>query len=355
MSDFTFPFKDAGGLPAQADNSGSAFFITNNAGGNALLGISQGDAVPGISTVSPAVVGINSITPFPTPPGTLPPFLTSIGVQGRSLTPFGPALLSIGVSGDGVIGVQGESRTDAGSSGIGVLGDAGHTDGVGVQGQSSGGHGVRGHSLTGAGVLGESDKFDGVFGRSHSAGRAGVSGHTTDPAGLAGFFEGDVSVTGKITHGGDYNCAGNMTVQKDIVLANADCAEDFDISQMAGAEPGTVMVLGQEGALEPSRRAYDTRVAGVISGAGDFKPGIVLDKQQSACNRMPVALLGKVYCKVDAQCGSVDVGDLLTTSATPGHAMKAGDPFKAFGAIIGKALRPLTSGQGLIPILVALQ
>jgi hypothetical protein len=70
---------------------------------------------------------------------------------------------------------------------------------------------------------------------------------------------------------------------------------------------------------------------------------------------MPVALLGKVYCKVDAECGSVDVGDLLTTSATPGHAMKAGDPLKAFGAVIGKALRPLQAGQGLIPILVALQ
>ena len=115
------------------------------------------------------------------------------------------------------------------------------------------------------------------------------------------------------------------------------------------------MVLGQEGALEPSHRAYDKRVAGVISGAGAFRPGIVLDKQQSVGRRMPVALLGKVYCKVDAECGSVDVGDLLTTSATPGHAMKAGDPLKAFGAVIGKALRPLQAGQGLIPILVALQ
>jgi hypothetical protein len=63
----------------------------------------------------------------------------------------------------------------------------------------------------------------------------------------------------------------------------------------------------------------------------------------------------KVYCKVDAQYGPVEVGDLLTTSPTPGHAMKASDLLKAFGAVIGKALRPLASGQELIPILIALQ
>jgi hypothetical protein len=66
--------------------------------------------------------------------------------------------------------------------------------------------------------------------------------------------------------------------------------------------------------------------------------------------------MGKVYCKVDAQSGDISVGDLLTTSSTPGHAMKADDPLKAFGCVIGKALQSLPAGQkGLIPILVALQ
>ena len=72
-------------------------------------------------------------------------------------------------------------------------------------------------------------------------------------------------------------------------------------------------------------------------------------------NRKPIALLGKVFCKVDASFEPVRVGDLLTTSSTPGHAMKAVDPATAFGAVIGKALRPLKEGQGLIPILVTLQ
>jgi hypothetical protein len=148
---------------------------------------------------------------------------------------------------------------------------------------------------------------------------------------------------------------GNIVTNGDIRLTNADCAEDFDICETEQVEPGTVMVLGEEGVLYPSQQAYDKRVAGVVSGAGDYRPGIVLDKQLSESNRQPIALLGKVFCKVDAQYGVIEVGDLLTTSPTPGHAMKADDPLKAFGTVIGKALRPLAEGQGLIPILIALQ
>ena len=122
------------------------------------------------------------------------------------------------------------------------------------------------------------------------------------------------------------------------------------------SNPGTVMVIDQDGSLRPSANAYDRKVAGVISGGGDCRPGIILDKRQSGSSRMPIALVGKVHCKVDAQEYSpIDVGDLLTTSPTPGHAMKADDPFKAFGAVIGKALRALDEGQDSIPILIALQ
>ena len=155
--------------------------------------------------------------------------------------------------------------------------------------------------------------------------------------GLLDAFEGDVEVTG------------------DIRQVNADCAEEFDISCSEAVDPGTVMVLGQENALQPSQEAYDRRVAGVISGAGDLKPGIVLGKQQSNEKRLPIALVGRAYCKVDARYSPIVVGDLLTTSLTPGHAMKADDPSKAFGAVIGKALRPLREGRGLMPILISLQ
>jgi hypothetical protein len=114
------------------------------------------------------------------------------------------------------------------------------------------------------------------------------------------------------------------------------------------------MVLGDDEKLYQATQAYDKRVAGVISGAGNYKPGIVLDKRQSQNDRKPIALLGKAYCKADANYGSIEVGDLLTTSPTPGHAIKATDPQSAFGAVIGKALRPIKGGRGLIPILVGL-
>lgn len=141
----------------------------------------------------------------------------------------------------------------------------------------------------------------------------------------------------------------------DIGLENADCAEEFEISGSEVLESGTVLVLGQDGKLQKSRDAYDKKVVGVISGAGDCKPGIVLDRKAAQDNRKPVALMGKAFCKADAQYTPIEVGDLLTTSPTAGHAMKATDPIKAFGAVIGKALRPLSEGRGLVPVLIALQ
>jgi hypothetical protein len=147
---------------------------------------------------------------------------------------------------------------------------------------------------------------------------------------------------------------GDVRVTGDVLLTGADCAEHFDIVGER-PEPGTVVAIDQNGALRESQKAYDKSVAGVISGAGEYRHGIVLDKRSCDEGRIPVALVGKVYCKVDAHCSRVQVGDLLTTSPTPGHAMKVTDQAKAFGAVLGKALAPLQNGCGLIPILVALQ
>jgi hypothetical protein len=158
----------------------------------------------------------------------------------------------------------------------------------------------------------------------------------------------------RITASGSVEVAGSLNVGGDITMSASDFAEDFHIVGDA-VEPGTVMVLDENGALRESNTAYDRRVAGVISGAGDLRPGLILDRHRSSPSRLPLALVGKVYCKADASYGPIEVGDLLTTSPTPGHAMKANDPLKAFGAVIGKALRPLESGDALIPILVALQ
>jgi len=115
-----------------------------------------------------------------------------------------------------------------------------------------------------------------------------------------------------------------------------------------------VLVIGDDECMRPCSVAYDRRVVGVLSGAGEFRPGIVLDRR-GGLRRAPIALIGKVVCKVDADLGAVGVGDLLTTSQTLGHAMRVSDSTRAFGAVIGKALRALPSARGLIPVLVGLQ
>jgi hypothetical protein len=150
--------------------------------------------------------------------------------------------------------------------------------------------------------------------------------------------------------------SGNLRVfGGDVLLEGADCAEDFDVAGEQPPEPGTVVVIDEGGALRESSKAYDKKVAGIVSGAGEYRHGLVLDKQSSDEGRIPIALMGKVYCKVDAQYSPIEVGDLLTTSPTPGHAMKVLDPLSAFGSVLAKALRPLRGGQDLIPVLIALQ
>lgn len=70
---------------------------------------------------------------------------------------------------------------------------------------------------------------------------------------------------------------------------------------------------------------------------------------------MPIALVGTIFCLVDADSEPVDAGDPVTSSGTLGHAMKAADPTKSFGAVVGKALAPLRQGRALVPIVISLQ
>ncbi|GAA0509447.1 hypothetical protein GCM10011581_43290 [Saccharopolyspora subtropica] len=142
----------------------------------------------------------------------------------------------------------------------------------------------------------------------------------------------------------------------DIVLG--DCAEDFDTDEDAHEllTPGTVAVFSEEGRVRHSTTAYDKCVAGVVSGAGNHNPAIVLDRRgDDDSARVSLSLMGKVQCNVDARDMPVETGDMLTTSDTPGHAMKATDPTRAFGAVVGKALHSITGRLGHIPILVTLQ
>lgn len=254
--------------------------------------------------------------------------------------------------------VYGEQR----GSGPGVFGIA-KGNGAGVFGTSQGYEGVHGETTSntaaavgainkgtgGAAFYGISQGGEGVHGETNSPTFAGVAGYALNPNGTgagvygesrgkgpAGFFKGNVMVTG------------------DVMLINADCAEEFEVTG-PDAVPGTVMAIGPSGALVPSQEAYSKKVVGIVSGAGGFRPAIILDRQGPRTGRAPIALIGKVCVKVDAQYGAVEPGDLLTSSPTPGHAMKAADARRAFGSVIGKALGTVTSGQGIVAALVVRQ
>ncbi len=269
-----------------------------------------------------AGIGVIGVTKAGT--GVLGTSTTGVAVWGGSQTSTGVG----GMSQSG-LGMQGVSQTN-----VGVQGNS--PSGRGVAGFSDTSQGVYGFSKTQAGVTGESNSFDGVFGISHDPQHAGISGH--NPGGLAGFFDGNVTVTG------------------DVFLAGADCAERFASAGPGPADPGTVMRIQEDGSLSCCEAAYDRRVAGVVSGAGTLHPAIILNSNDpGGQNGTMLALVGRVYCKVDASYAPIGTGDLLTTSPTPGPAMKVSDPLRGFGAVLGKALMPCSNGCGLIPILVALQ
>lgn len=124
-------------------------------------------------------------------------------------------------------------------------------------------------------------------------------------------------------------------------------------------QPGMVVVIDPEnpGQLKLAAEAYDRKVAGVISGAKGLNPGMIMRAEgtEQADGDHPVALSGRVWCWCDAKYGPVVPGDRLTTSATPGHAMRVADRDRADGAVLGKAMTSLDHGTGLVLVLVTLQ
>jgi hypothetical protein len=146
------------------------------------------------------------------------------------------------------------------------------------------------------------------------------------------------------------------------ILGGSDFAEPFNIAEAADgsrADEGMVVTIDPErpGELRVADEPYDSRVAGVISGANGVAPGLVMRAagKEGTDGSQPVALSGRVWCWVDASYGSVRPGDLLTTSSTPGMAMRASDPERRSGATIGKAMTSLEKGRGLVLVLVSLQ
>jgi hypothetical protein len=155
--------------------------------------------------------------------------------------------------------------------------------------------------------------------------------------------------------------AGNLRVTGDAVIDGNIAAKYQDVAEWVpgrGELPaGTVVVLdrARTNGVVPSRRAYSTHVAGVVSA----QPGVILG--EGGEGKVMVATTGRVKVKADATRLPIRIGDLLVVGGGEGIAMRS-VPVRAGGAwlhrpgtIIGKALEPLAKGRGEILVLLSLQ
>ncbi len=151
---------------------------------------------------------------------------------------------------------------------------------------------------------------------------------------------------------------GTVSAQVVEITGGSDFSEKFDINA-SSLEPGMIVSIDPKnpGQLTLCESAHDKKVAGIVSGAGGVKPGMLMGQAGSVADgKHPVALTGRVFCWVDADAnGAIEPGDMLTTSPTAGHGMKVTDHSRSTGAVVGKAMTPLAKGKGLVLVLVNLQ
>ena len=294
----------------------------------------------------------------------------------------------------GVVGTIGSISCPAFPGGYGT-GGCGGTTGVGVYGDSQ----------SHAGVNGVSQSAAGVQGTSQSQGVTGAVGTIACPSTASGTPAATVAgvvgcggavgdgVLAEITHaanggtaaavhainygGGDIligqgiggvrvariDGAGKAYFDGGVQDSGADYADSMRADHAGRLRPGDVLVIDPQrpNTVGLSRASNSTLVAGVYStkpavlGVGAHQLGSSLE------GTVPVALVGVVPTRVSTANGPIKVGDLLTTSAIPGYAMRAvpvmvhGVAIYPTGMILGKAMEPLNSGKGLIQVLVTLR
>lgn len=132
--------------------------------------------------------------------------------------------------------------------------------------------------------------------------------------------------TGADATSGTIQGSWSLTGASKFQATYADLAEFYEGDQ--DYESGTVLVFGGDKEVTTSNTFNDTRLAGIVT----TNPAYVMNKDQKGI-AVCLALAGRVPCRV---VGRVKKGDLLTTSATPGCAVKATNP--QVGSIIGKAI-----------------
>ncbi|MBZ5570828.1 MAG: hypothetical protein LAO09_02985 [Acidobacteriia bacterium] len=328
---------------------GDSLIIQNN--GNVGIGTSKASSKLTVMTSSAsgqAILARNTSTSqntFPLAIVGLSSGKLGIGIYGDAISTTGANVGTMGVtaSPDG-IGVEGVNDASSGNNANGVVGLFNGTGGTG--------NGVSGTTLApqGAGVAGLSTKS------------IGVSGTTNGSSGTAGYFDntaGGNILIGAVngTHKFRVDGTGKGFFDGGTQTGGADFAESVAIAPGKNQqEPGDLLAVDvmARRQLTLATEPYSTRVAGIYS----TKPGVLATThpaEEIAANEVPLAIVGIVPCKVSTENGSIEPGDLLVSSSTPGHAMKGTDRSRMLGAVVGKALEPLAEGKGVIQVLVTLQ
>ncbi len=310
---------------------------------------------------------------------------TGYGVYGYNSSNTGAGVKGQGSLGPGVAG----TGTYTGVTGLANASNSSVTYGVYGRAYSVNGFGIYGYSLGGTGAAGVSYHGNALYGYNEGQARDQAALHVfnINPAGgMAAYITNTSNYatahfannsTGEVlylqnggtdasgTNGGDFIKAVNNP-ENDAqfrVLTSGEVRSDVgfytpaaDFAEMlpavTGLEPGDVLIIGSDGKLTRSLKPYQAAVVGVYS----TRPGFVAGGQMEGepIGKVPLAVIGVVPVKATSENGVIQPGDLLTTSSTPGHAMKAG-PRPEVGTVIGKALAPLTSSTGVILMLVTLQ
>src|SRR5262249_13240269 len=168
-------------------------------------------------------------------------------------------------------GVQGSSASATGFAGY-FTNTGG---GSGVYSESPTGRAIWGKSVSSRGVFGESVSNGGVWGGSDSA-TGGIGASTTCYAGEGS----SANVNG---YGGHFSnsAVGGKALKVDGIASlgaleitnGSDLAEKFEVE--TEAKPGMVVSIDPEnaGRLSISRRVYNRRVAGIVSGANNLSAG----------------------------------------------------------------------------------
>lgn len=331
-----------------ADGTAIHAEVSGSFGGNAVIGKANAPSGTGLKGMS---MGEDGRGVYGKAEG-----LYGFGVYGEA------TLAGVGVYGDGKsirgIGVKGVSEL---GSGAGVVGAADGANGWGVAGYADGedGRGVYGKAQydDAIGMYAEATGLRGraFYGKADKNGGVGLEVRAMGSGGVGIIAKSGSGGTGAKIYG---NVLLYSNVDESLIMElgeGLDYAEGFDVSGESTIAPGTVLSIDPDhpGELMVCTSAYDSRVAGIVTGANGLGSGVRLGANGYDHD---VALAGRVYCNVDASAHGIEPGDLLTTSAVPGYAMKATDHAHAQGAILGKAMEKLEQGQtGQILVLVTLQ